>query len=296
MKELCLLLSLLLLCTTAALAKGGGGGHGGGGKSAMPGVVSEQLTEQGETAAQQPVTAQATQKSTSPGYFEVFAGFGMANPTIDKANLGINRGEKDFLVQTHNRWESFGRLAFGYLYFFGGEHNRYTKDWQWFPFIEPIFNIYSFEINPKGNVFLFGNRNLNNAKFGLPIDITSVMGEAALTLFTFKCFSLFVEGGAGAAWSDIKYHDKPRANALVRPALRLRTHDQSNGVFEWGGGVTFALPSKAALSVEYLYMHIGNIRTSHRGKLDGVPIVLISPPGFSLHLQTIMVNFHMGFS
>jgi opacity protein-like surface antigen len=231
------------------------------------------------------------------GYFEVVGGFGIAQTTVGKSLLGISTSERDWVSQTNKQWQSpFANLGVGYIYALSDVKRGYADKFVWLPSVEAMLNLYYSNINAKGNVYRFNNGSLNTQTFTLPIKSTSLMLDAILTLASVKQFSLFVLGGMGETWSQIKYHDVPNGNPNARASLRLNSRSQSNGTYQWGTGLTFAFNPRIALSVEYLYTHIGNIKTSSRGTLGGVTDTQLKAATFGLRSQAVFADLRLALS
>lgn len=251
--------------------------------------VGAATPKQGPTEA--PQQAAAGQKTIN--YLDVLVGLGLTEVITGKSRLGISPTETDWVAQRHNNWKiRDGRVGVGYIYSLSGE-DRFEEKFQWFPWIYPVLTLNYYNLYAKGNVLLFNNPAFRTVSFDMPIRTTSLMLDVALSLLSYQHFSFFVLGGVGEAYSDITYSDGANPNtAILRPPLTLNSKSQHNAVYEWGGGASLALCPRVVVSLEYLYTHFGNFRTSVYGNLGGVPTQLVSPANFSLRTQTVMFDLH----
>lgn len=231
------------------------------------------------------------------GYFEVVGGFGTAQMNAGKSHLGVSTTETDWVSQTSTNWQNpFAHLGIGYVYFISEAQKGYSEKLIWLPSVEPMLNVYYFNLNANGNVYRF-NGPLSTSTFTLPVRSTNLMLDALVTLATYHRLSFFVLGGVGVAWTSVKYKDTPLPNTpAARAPLHLNTSTQSHAAYEWGAGITYAFNPRIALGLEYLYTHIGNARTSGSGTLGGVPDLNITPAGFSLRTQAIFLDLHVALS
>lgn len=229
------------------------------------------------------------------GYYEFVGGFGLAQVIIGKSFIGVTPTETDLLYQFNYRAFRSGvfHAGIGYLSFLNASERYFCKK-TWFPSIEPILNLYYFNLTAKGHVFLFNNPGLSTSTFNMPIKTTSLMIDVLLNVVSYRHFTLFVLGGVGESWSQINYTDSPNATGLIRrPPLHLNTRSQSNMLYEWGAGISYAVNPDVKLAVEYLYTHIGNFRTSGTGRLGGIPSPGVAPAGFSLRTQALFLDAYV---
>lgn len=290
-------IALVSLSFTAVAAPIGGGG---GIRATVAGAAARQQTAATTAPSTEtgPIAAPATtQPAAVPdtGFYEFVAGVGFAQVKVGKSQLGISATESDLVSQQNNSYHSYmGHVGIGYHYYLG-EPDRFSTKFIWFPSIEPIVNLYYHDLKPKGNVYLFNNPGLGTSTFDMPIHTTSLMIDLLLNIFTVNHFSYFILGGVGEGWSKISYHDAPDSTgALTRPRLDLKSRSQSNAMYEWGTGISYAFNPRIKVAFEYLYTHIGNIRTSGNGTLGGVPVA-VDPAGFSLRTQMFALDLYATF-
>lgn len=264
----------------------------------VSGMASQQIASANATTT--PTAAPTLTYGAGSGYFELVGGYGLNQVKVTTSRLGISKTESDWVAQTNNDMQSpFGQFGLGYVYSLNDSQRAYSKKLVWFPCVETLLLFNYFNVDATGNVSRFGNPSSTNpytATFTLPVKTTSLMLDFSLSLLRFKRFSIFILGGAGEAWSRISYHDTPNNNPLARPPLHLNSRTQSNMVYEWGTGMNFEINKRFALSVEYLYTHIGNIKTSGLGTLGGAVDKQISAAGFSLRRQTVLMDLHVALN
>ncbi|MDR3477659.1 MAG: outer membrane beta-barrel protein [Gammaproteobacteria bacterium] len=232
----------------------------------------------------------------SANHFEVIGGLGIAKLNAGNGELGVTSSETDKLVQTNSSsWNTFGaQLGAGYVYYMRGAQ-QYADHVQYFPSIEPELNLYYLSSNSiKGNVWRFNNSNFNQLTYDIPLHSTRLMLDAALTLASYKRFSVYAIGGIGNAWNRTSYSDVDGANTpCPDQRLSLGSHNNSNFAWEAGAGLTFAFNNRINLSAEYLYTNLGRIKTSGSGNSGLITAPVISPAHFNLKTQTALLALHI---
>ena len=258
---------------------------------------SKQIASANASPAQPAAPTSPTLLGAGKGYFEVVGGLGIGRTVVGKSRLGVSSTETDWVSQSRQSWQApYAHLGLGYIYALTDVDRASTGSLIMFPSVEALLNVSYANFEARGNVYLIKNSQINTQTFSMPLKTTSLMLDAILTLAKFKRLSLYVLGGAGEAWTNIKYTDTPSGNPGARPSLSTNSRTQSNGVYEWGTGVTYALTPRYILGLQYLYSHIGNIRTSGRGSLGGVTDTQISAANFSLRNQIVMLDLHVAIN
>lgn len=304
MKKLAYLLGCALLWhSNFVLARGGVEA----GARAFVSQIATQATEVGTepTQAPAPTTAKATAstKTTSAtgqeaitGYWEVLGGFGEGYPRIGTSSLIVVPGESDRLdAGNANPWRPFAQVGLGYVYYIQGPHARDSVVWEWLPRVEPLLSVIHVDALARGKVSLFGITapGFDTNTFILHSKSTNLMLEGLLTLASWRHISLYLRAGGGVAWLSNDYHDQPRPGAtFFRYGLHLANKSTVNGIYQWGGGVQYALTTRLALSADYLYTHIGNFKTAQRGVIRQRPIVIPGPASFSLRTNAVFITLH----
>lgn len=242
-----------------------------------------------------PATAAAAEPET--GYYDFIFGLGMTQALVGKSFIGISSTETDWVSQTHHNLQSlFGNVGLGYVAYLSTSE-RYFCKLAWFPSIEPVLNLYFDDLTAKGKVYLFNNPNLPTSTYNMPIRSTNLMIDVLLNVVSYQHFTLYVLGGIGEAWTRVSYNDAPNINGtVIRPPLSLRNRTETHKVYEWGAGVSYAIDCKVRIVFSYLYTHIGNFDTSTIGTLDGTPIQLVTPGGFSLRTQGFLLQLQYALS
>jgi opacity protein-like surface antigen len=231
----------------------------------------------------------------SPGHFEILGGPGISQLSAGNSPLGITSSETDQIVQTNaNSWNTLAaQLGVGYVHYFG-DAQQYSDQVQWFPSIEPELNVYylsSHSIN--GNVLRFNSAAFNDLTFDIPIRSTRLMLDAALTVASWKQLSVYVLGGIGNAWTRVGYSDAVKGG-LPCPEQRISLNNKTNSNFAWeaGAGMTFAFNNRFALSIEYLYAGLGNVKTAGSGN-TGLSAPVIVPARFNLKSGAGLLALHI---
>jgi hypothetical protein len=232
----------------------------------------------------------------SANHFEVIGGLGIAKLNAGNGELGVTSSETDRLVQTNSgSWNTFGaQLGAGYVYYMRNAQ-QYSENVQYFPSIEPELNLYYLNSNSiDGNVWRFNNSNFNQLTYDIPLRSTRLMLDAALTVASYKQFSVYAIGGIGNAWNRTSYSDVDGANTpCPDQRLSLGSHTNSNFAWEAGAGLAFAFNNRINLSLEYLYTNLGRIQTSGSGNIGLITAPIISPAHFNLKSQTALLALHI---
>ncbi|MBA3535379.1 MAG: SPOR domain-containing protein [Tatlockia sp.] len=231
----------------------------------------------------------------NPNHFEVIGAVGIANLEAEDGYLVVTSDETDQLIQTnHNDWNNFtGQLGIGYVYYLHGAQ-QYSENLQWFPWIEPELNGYYLSRNNiRGDVWRFSDSEYNDFSYTMPTKSSRLMMDVALTVLSKKQFSLFALGGIGNSWNRVGYRDAPRNN-LPCPEEYLNLNSTSRSSFSWeaGAGLSFALNSRFALSLEYLYADSGKVKTPTNG-FGAINTYNIAPADFKLTTQSALLALHV---
>lgn len=239
----------------------------------------------------------AATKEPENGYWEMVGGLGLSQIKVGNSLIGVTAFETDLIRQNNeNLHWLLAHVGVGFVYYLASTDAYFCKI-TWFPSIEPILNLSYYDLHAEGPVYRFNNRNLDaSLSFDMPIRTTTLMLDILLNVISVYHFSLFVLGGAGAAWSHINYTDSPYTNnPFARPGLDLETRMQSNYVYEWGAGLSYMFTPHFKMALEYLYTHVGNFKTSGRGTLDGLRDPVVYPATFSLRTQAVILDAYATF-
>lgn len=230
-------------------------------------------------------------------HFDLIGALGVASLTAGNSYLVVSSSEIDKLVQTSgNGWNNFmGQIGVGYLFYLHGAQ-PYSESTQWFPSIEPEINNYFISRNNfKGDIWRFSDPNFNQMTYTMPIDSYRLMFDTALTLVSKKQFSLYAIGGIGNAWNRVGYSDAERGNGIPCADQNLNFHSATNSKFAWevGGGLSYALNKRFALSLEYLYADLGRVNTPTKGFTGAITASDIVPAAFNLTSQAALFGLHV---
>jgi outer membrane autotransporter protein len=231
----------------------------------------------------------------TPGYFEVIGAASLSKVRAGNAQLGVTSDETDTLVQTNrNAWRSWGaQLGLGYVYFIG-DAQRYFDGAQWFPMIEPELNVYYNNYKNRGDVYRFGNAAFNQLTYNMPIRSTRLMLDAALTVVSYRQLSAYGIAGIGNAWNRVAYRDTTNSGDTCNTQqVSLNNLRKSRFVWELGAGVAYDMSDRVGLSFEYLYTDFGKLRTSGAGNTGLITTPVISPAGFRLRTQALLLGLHV---
>ncbi len=239
-----------------------------------------------------------------PVNFEIIGGLGGAQVNAGNSELGVTQSETDKLVQTNtNAWNSWiGQVGLGFIYYFGSPL-RYSEQIQWFPSLEPELNLKQLSNNNiTGNVWRFNSPAFNDLTFNTSLSSTRLMADAALTIASYKQFSIYAIGGIGNAWNRLDYSDIDNAGSGSGDAggscpdqrLRLDQHTSTNFAWETGVGLTYAINQRIGISIEYQYVNLGNPTTSATGDTGTITKPVIVAAQFNnLTSQTVLAGLHI---
>jgi opacity protein-like surface antigen len=235
----------------------------------------------------------------SADHFEILGGPGVSQLSASNSSLGslgVTSSETDKLVQTNaNAWNTLAaQLGAGYVHYFGNAQ-QYSEQVQWFPSIEPELNVYYLSSNSiDGNVLRFGSAAFNDLTFDIPIRSTRLMLDAALTIVSWKKLSIYAIGGIGNAWTRVGYKDTANdGNPCPEQRLDLNNKTNSNFAWEVGAGMTYAFNERFALSGEYLYAGLGNVKTAGSGNTGTITSPVIAPAKFNLRSGAGLLVLHI---
>lgn len=231
-----------------------------------------------------------------PNHFEVIGALGIANLMAGDGYLGVTSSETDRLVQTNSSdWNTFtGQLGLGYVYYLHGAQ-RYSENTQWFPLIEPEINGYYLGRNSiKGDVWRFSSPAFNDMTYNMPIESYRLMFDTALTVVSKRQYSLYAIGGIGNAWNRIGYSDSDRSSIpCADQYLGLNTTTRSSFAWEAGAGLSYAFNNRFALSLEYLYTDLGQVKTPASGFTGAITAPVIVPANIKLTSQAALLGLHV---
>jgi opacity protein-like surface antigen len=240
----------------------------------------------------------------TPGHFEVIGGLGGAQLDTGNSELGVTQSETDKLVQTNtNTWNTWvGQFGLGYIFYLGTTFRDFDQV-QWFPFLEPELNLEQLSNNNiTGDVWRFNSPAFNDLTFNTSLNSTRLMADAALTIASYKHFSIYAIGGIGSAWNRLKYSDTDNSGSgsgdtggpCSDQRLSLNHNTSTHFAWETGVGLTYAFNNRIGLSVEYQYVNLGNATTSANGNTGTITKpVLVAAQFNNLTSQTVLAALHI---
>ena len=237
---------------------------------------------------------------TQLNHLEVMGALGAANLNAGNSLLGVTTSETDKLVQTNsNNWGTFdAQLGVGYVYYFA-ETGPVINKVQWLPTVEPQLNLYYLQNNTgvNGNVWRFNNPAFNQLTYKMPVRSTRLMLDAALTIVKVKQTSLYAKFGVGSAWNRIGYSDVYNGSGGTiagEQRLNLNTKIRTSFAWELGVGLLHDFNNHIGVSLEYLYINFGTVKTSSQGKTGPIIAPVIAPAKIFLQAQTLALGLHYG--
>lgn len=230
-------------------------------------------------------------------HLEVIGALGVGDFMPGSGYLGVTSSETDFLTQANgNNWnELAAQVGVGYVHYFPGAL-QYSEKLQWLPAIEPQLNAYYLGQGSSltGDVWRFNSSAFNAMTYTMSLQSERLMVDGALTIASKKKSSLYVIGGIGNAWNQLKYSDADNANAApcADQGLNLGTHTNSNFAWEAGVGITYTYNPRFLLSLEYLYAGLGKAKTSASGNTGTIAAPVIVPAQINLNSQAVLFGLH----
>jgi opacity protein-like surface antigen len=230
-------------------------------------------------------------------HFEILGAGGIAKLDAGNSQLGVTGSEQDRLVQTNsNNWNTAAaQLGVGYVYYFGNAR-PYSKKVQWFPSIEPEINGYYLASNSiNGYVSRFNSPAYNDLSFDIPLHSARLMLDAALTVVSWRRTSLYGIAGIGEAWNRISYSDSEKNTSPIctNQRVSLSSNTNTNFVWEVGAGLNYDVTRRVGVSLEYLYTHLGTVKTSGDANTGSIATPVISSPSFNLKSQTALLGLNI---
>jgi opacity protein-like surface antigen len=220
---------------------------------------------------------------------ELSGGFGLAKLHVGNSAFAVTDTETDSLVQTAN--PIVGDVNFGVAYVWPLNSMRLDQRVSWFPSVKTGLNLRYFDQNVQGQIYQYQEPDLDNYTYNLSVESTRLMFDISLTLATVQRFSLFLQGGAGAGWTQTSYSDMPN-EGIPSGSLSINNRTNSGFVSEVGGGISYDIQENFGISLQYLYANYGTIKTSSTATLNGDP-ASIAPAQFPLRSQEVLFNVYM---
>lgn len=233
---------------------------------------------------------------TAPNHIDIIGALGFASLGASDGYLGVTSSETDKLVQTNdNKWNTFAaQLGVGYVYYLRN-YSPFSDQLQWFTAIEPQLNGYYLgQSSIKGDVWRFSDPTFNEMTFNMPIQSYRLMVDGALTVVSKRQYSLYAIGGIGNAWNRVGYSDADRNGVpCADQFLDLNSNTRSSFAWEVGGGLFYSFNNRFALSLEYLYADLGNVKTPDTGFTGSITAPVLVPASFRLTSQAALLGLHI---
>jgi opacity protein-like surface antigen len=157
-------------------------------------------------------------------------------------------------------------------------------------------NVYNLHSNSgiKGDVWRFDSADFNDLTYKSTVNSTRLMFDAALTVASWRWFSVYAIGGIGEAWNRIGYSDYDKDDlTCYDQRLDLGTNTTSNFAWETGAGVRVAFNDRVGLSLQYLYANLGSAHTSSSGTSGTITAPVIVPAQFNLWSHSGLLGLHI---
>ncbi len=136
----------------------------------------------------------------------------------------------------------------------------------------------------KGYVWLFQQPAYNNYYYHLSVTSLRLMADVELTLHPIGQYIFpFIEGGIGAARNTASYYDSPLLPGTT--GLTIGSQSQIQFAYTVGGGIKIPLLHGSELSLRYLYVDLGNAKTS-----GAASVPLAAPVKMALTSQTWLIG------
>jgi opacity protein-like surface antigen len=220
-----------------------------------------------------------------------------APATLDAGNTNIfmNNNQLDILKQNNSSdWDAWsGNLGVSFVIplFCATECPGQV---QWFTALAPQINGYYLSGDINGTVDRFGDfvGDFNDTNYSMDIKSTRLMFDLALTIATYRNFSVYAIAGIGPSWNRIDFDSK--ANDCV-VGMELDDHTDTNFAYEIGAGINFGVTQHLAVTLEYLYAGFNNLDLSEHGNIGGFEVSALESEEFDLSSQAIFLGLRYAF-
>lgn len=226
--------------------------------------------------------------------WEILLFGGTAALDADDILIQASNIESDKAIQNNeDDWKSWSvQLGLGYIIpLDDDEHSSETL--QWFPSIEPQFNVYFLKGNVNGNTDRFFQYpgNFSDNDFTTDLESTRFMFDVALTFASYSDFSFFGIAGIGPAINRVGYN----TNEVNGAELHLDKKTQTNLAYEFGAGISYALSEHLSVTGEYLFTGFHNVELSENGTEGANREIHVQSDAFNINAQTVFLGLRFGF-
>jgi opacity protein-like surface antigen len=193
--------------------------------------------------------------------FEIIAMGGIATLDAEDAYVDVTEYESDRLEQTNeNDWDAW-TVNLGLAYNQALTDNKNTDEWIWFPQISPQLNLYYLAGDIEGEVYRFDSPDWNQESYEMDFASTRLMLDLALTIGSYKHFSIYGIAGIGLSWNSVDFEASAHEglDCPINP-LGLESEDSTSFAYEVGAGMSYEIIKPVTLSLQYLYTGILDVK------------------------------------
>jgi len=247
-------------------------------------------TNHSTKATSHPASIDKLPKICSENYVDVIFAGGIAGVHTRDSHMRVTSTEIDTLAQTNSyQWDDgTGKLGLGYVYYMV-DGPRISDELRWFPTIEPMLNLYYSNLDVNGDIYRFNSVLLNDLRYSTTIKNTRLMLDVALAIVSQGKYSLYALLGIGEGWSRLSYRD--RLGDATR--ISLNTDNETNVVWEWGVGASYAFNKTVNVSLEYIFTDLGRMHTSNTGTTNGIAMPQLVGANFQVTTQAFLLGLHV---
>jgi hypothetical protein len=218
---------------------------------------------------------------------------GTSHLYVGNSTLKVTETETDQLKEITNY--DTPEASIGLSYTFPFKHTLSLRNTTFFPNIKIALNYRYLQQDVTGNVYQYMDPIANNYHYKINVNSMRLMLDSIITLFTIcDKNSLYLLGGIGNAWNQIRYQDFPNTEIIDRGGIRLNKKNSNGFTYEVGAGALYSLTKQIDCFVEYRYAHFKEISTASQGIMDGMPIT-VGPAHFPLRSQTVSLGMNWNF-
>ncbi len=216
-------------------------------------------------------------------YYELILMGGIATLDAENTHVRVTDTQSETLIQNNSGdWDSWtGRVGVGYVY------GLTDESMQWFPTLSPQVNLIYLNGDISGKVYRFNEPNTNPADYDMNLKSTRLMFDLALTAVRIEALSIYAIGGAGVAWNKVHF-DSRRNDDFHLTNKDLETEHSAGFAYEFGGGLTYSVGHRLAISAEYLYTGLTDVLLGANE--------FVEDADFDVNSQAVLVGFRFSFT
>jgi opacity protein-like surface antigen len=115
-------------------------------------------------------------------------------------------------------------------------------------------------INAGGTVMQYSDPTFTNYNYNSYISSNVLLAFAKINLFQYRAVSPFIKGGVGCAFNrSSDYSETALANVTPRENPAFASETTSQLAYKVGAGVDVQLNKQVIISLDYAYLHLGNV-------------------------------------